>query len=276
MTKVGFVGAGRMGMPMIERIAAAGMDLTVFVRRAEVAETVAAAGIDLAGSVEELAAMAEVLCVCTFDDAQLREVAFGASGVGGALAALRPGAVLVNHTTGSPALAEELAVGAPAGVGVVDAPVSGTADQIRSGVLTVLVGATAEHLEMVRPVLATYASTVLHVGGVGDAQRIKLVNNLVFTVHLQVAALASELGRSLGIEPDVLARALQHCSGTSLPFSMLEQIPLNAALDGARPFLAKDTAVIRDVARDLGVDLGPLGDLAEWVDGVPSDPPSRS
>jgi len=267
--RVGFVGAGQMGMPMVERIVAAGMEVTAVARRAEVAERLARLGVARAGSVEELASTVDVLCVCTFDDAQLRTVVLGDGGAGGALSALRRGAVLVNHTTGSPALAEEVAAAAPDGVGMVDAPVSGTADQIRTRTLTVLVGAAPEHLAAARPVLATYASTILHVGGVGDAQRIKLVNNLVFTVHLRVAALAAGLGRSLGVQPEALARAVRHCSGTSLPITMLEQVPIEALLDGARPFLAKDVAAIRDVAHGLGINLGLLGDLAAWVDAEP-------
>ena len=207
--------------------------------------------------------------MCTFSDAQLREVAFGTDVSAGALAALRPGSVFVNHTTGSPVLAEEMAEEAPSGVGVVDAPVSGTAEQIRAGQLTVLVGTSPDDLEKVRPVLATYASTILHVGGVGDGQRIKLVNSLVFTVHLRVATLAAGLGRSLGIAPIELSRALRHCSGTSLPISMLEQVPPDDLLRRARPFLAKDTAVMRSVAAELGLDLGPLGEIAAWVDDPP-------
>src|SRR5947209_1408856 len=83
---------------------AAGIDLTVFARRPEVAATLAASGIAVAASVQRLAETVDVVCVCTFSDAQLREVAFGTDVSAGALAALRPGSVFVNHTTGSPAI----------------------------------------------------------------------------------------------------------------------------------------------------------------------------
>ncbi|MCU4184056.1 NAD(P)-dependent oxidoreductase [Acidiferrimicrobium sp. IK] len=262
--RVGFIGAGQMGMPMVERIHGAGLDVSVFARRAEVVEALTAAGIPHAASIPELAASVDVLCICTFSDAQLREVALGPQG---AIASLLPGAVLVNHTTGSPALAEEMQASMPAGVGLVDAPVSGSSDQIRAGQLTVLAGADPGCLEAARPVMATYASTILHAGGVGDAQRVKLVNNLVFTVHLRIAALAAGIGQGLGIGPEALSRALRHCSGTSLPISMLELRPVDALVAGARPFLRKDVGTVRDVAAELGVDLGMLGELASWVDG---------
>jgi len=263
-----------MGMPMVERISAAGFPLSVFVRKPEVARRLADQGIGVAASAREAAAESDVFVVCTFSDAQLREVVFGDQHARGVLAALPTGAVLVNHVTGSPALALEMARSAPSGVAVVDAPVSGTPEQIRAGALTVLAGATPDALEKVRPVLATYASTILHVGAVGDAQKLKLLNNLVFTAHLRIAVLASGLAQSMGISDSALAGALVHCSGTSLPISLLERLPATTLVAGARPFLAKDVAVIRDVAAEMGLDLGPLGSLADWI--TEGDPPAPS
>jgi 3-hydroxyisobutyrate dehydrogenase-like beta-hydroxyacid dehydrogenase len=142
---------------------------------------------------------------------------------------------------------------------------SGTADQIRAGQLTLLVGASADDVEVVRPVLAAYADPIIHVGQVGDGQRIKLINNLVFAVNLRLAALAVDMGQSVGIPPDKLARVLEHCSGATRALSLLADIPAERAVAAARPFLAKDVAVVREVARELGTDLGLLGQLAEWV-----------
>lgn len=247
---------------MVDRLVAAGFPLSVFVRRPALAAELESAGVTVAPTIAELAARVDVLITCTFSDAQLRDVVFDA----GALASLPAGAALVNHVTGSPALAVEMAAAAPPGVRVVDAPVSGTADEIRAGQLTVLVGASAGDLERVRPVLVAYASPIIHVGAVGDGQRIKLVNNLVFTVHLRIAMLAAELAETLGVAQTELARVLGECSGASFAISLLQHVPADTMVDLARPFLAKDVAVIRDVADKLGVDLGLLGDLARWVD----------
>lgn len=266
--RVGFVGAGQMGLPMVERILAAGHDLTVHARRQEKGQHLADLGAKVVPTVAEAAAVSDVLCVCTFDDSQLRKVAFGIDGKGGALAALRPGSVLVNHTTGSPALALEMAAGAPSGAGVLDAPVSGSAYDIRAGGLTVLAGGEVAHLERARPVVSSYASTILHIGGVGDASKVKLVNNLAFTIQLRVAALAAELGRSMGIDGQVLADAVQHCSAASRAMSLLGGRDAAQMMEGARPFLAKDLAVIRRTAAEMGTDLGALGEMAGWVDGA--------
>jgi 3-hydroxyisobutyrate dehydrogenase-like beta-hydroxyacid dehydrogenase len=262
---VGFIGVGQMGRPMVDRLVAARWPVTVFVRRPVLADELRQAGVAVVPSITDAAEQAEMLFVCTFSDDQLRAVVFGADGTGGALGALRPGALLVNHTTGSPALASEMAASAPPGVGVVDGPVSGTADQIRAGRLTVLIGASAEDFERVRPVVAAYASTIIHVGEVGDAQRVKLVNNLLFTVHLRIAVRAAELASTMGIGPAALAQAVGQCSGASRAVDLLAERRVDQLMAGARPYLAKDVATVRSVARELGVDLGELGELAGWV-----------
>jgi 3-hydroxyisobutyrate dehydrogenase-like beta-hydroxyacid dehydrogenase len=117
----------------------------------------------------------------------------------------------------------------------------------------------------VRPVLGTYCDAVLHVGGLGDGQRMKLVNNLVFTVNLRMAILAADLGDSLGIPLDALTSVLARCSGGSYASAVLQRTPPAAIGAGVRAFLMKDVSTIRDVAVQAGIDLGVLGELAEWV-----------
>ena len=274
--RVGFIGVGQMGRPMVERLLSAGYPVTVYVRRPEVAAELANAGAQVLPTPAEVAAAADVLCVCLFSDTQLTELLLGANSGGDerhplVIDALRPGSYLVNHVTGSPMLAQELARRAPPGVRYVDAPMSGTGRDIRAGRLTLLVGAAAEDVESVRPVLAAYAEPVIHVGAVGDGQRIKLVNNLLFTVHLRIALEAARLGQSVGIEPADLARVLATCSGNSYAVALLQQAPPAAITESARPYLTKDVAVVRQVAEGLGIDLGLLGALSTWVDA--SDEP---
>lgn len=267
---VGFIGAGQMGQPMIERLLAAGHQVSVYVRRAEIATQVAAdlAGVEVLQSAGDVVATADIVILCLFSDAQLRELMLATSDSQPTplVEMLRPGARLVNHVTGSPKLAEELAMRLPSGAGYVDAPVTGSADDIRAGRLTVLAGATAEDLDAVRPVLSAYANPILHVGGIGDGQRLKLVNNLMFTANLRIAVDGARIAQSLGIEPPELARLLTTCSGNSYAVALFAHMPPELS-EQARPFLAKDVAVVREVADEIGVDLGILGELAEWVDG---------
>lgn len=263
--QVGFVGVGQMGRPIVDRLVAAGFPVAAFVRRREVAESLEQAGVTVVATTSELARQSNVLIICTFSDEQLATVAFGDDGGDGALAAMRPGSVLVSHVTGNPAVVSDIAARAPAGVEVVDAPVSGTALDIAAGKLTVLVGASEVAMYVVRPVLASYADPVLHVGVVGDAQRVKLVNNLLFTVHVRFAIAAVALGDRMGIDRTVLAFALSSCSASSRAMSLLEQMPAADVVAGAGHYLAKDVKAVKATAAALGVDLGELGDLARWV-----------
>jgi 3-hydroxyisobutyrate dehydrogenase-like beta-hydroxyacid dehydrogenase len=264
--RVGFIGVGQMGRPMAERVLGAGFPLTIYARRPAVIEALSGLGAWIAGSPAEVAGAVDVLCVCTFSDAQLRDAMLGD---GRALGAMRPGSVLVNHVTGNPALGAELAATAPEGVRYLDAPMSGTAAQIRAGQLTLLIGGDAEDLDRVRPVLASYADPIVSVGKIGDAQRVKLVNNLLLTVHLRLAGEAAQIGEALGIDPAELAAAIGQCSGASRAMSMLTTLQFEALREGARPFLVKDVAVIEEVAADQGIYLGLLGRLAAWLDETP-------
>jgi 3-hydroxyisobutyrate dehydrogenase-like beta-hydroxyacid dehydrogenase len=128
-----------------------------------------------------------------------------------------------------------------------------------------MVGGEAAALDRARDVFAAYARPILHVGGVGDGQRMKLVNNLLFAVNLRAALDAAELGRSLGIEPAELARVLGECSGASFALDLLRAAPPEVWSTSVRRYLAKDVAVIQDVATQSGIDLGELGSRAAWV-----------
>lgn len=264
MVTTGFIGVGQMGQPMVERMLAAGVSVVFSSRRPEAAAQILELGGRQLADPAEVAAASDVLIVCLFTDDQLRDLLYGQ----GVLAALRPGAVLVNHTTGSPALARELAAAVPAGVTFLDAPVSGTSDMIREGRLTVLVGGPQTALELAQPSLATYASNILQVGDVGTAQAVKLLNNLLFTVHLGIAGELVALGESMGVERAGLVAALHHSSGHSFAIDLLAHGPFADVAGPAGPYLRKDVAAVRSAAAELGADLGRLGELARWVDDL--------
>jgi 3-hydroxyisobutyrate dehydrogenase-like beta-hydroxyacid dehydrogenase len=260
-TRVGFIGVGHMGRPMVDRLVAAGAPTEVYVRRQELRDELASAGIAVAASATDLAARSELVILCFFNDAQVREVMLD----DGVLAAMRPGSILVSHVTGSPALSRDLQAAAPEGVTVLDVPISGTDDHIRRGQLTLMVGGDLAALDRIRPVLEAYANPILHVGGLGDGQRVKLINNLVFTVNLRTALAAAELGESMGVPAAELSRVLSECSGGSFAINLFQHMPPESLAGGARHYLIKDVSTIREVAGEQGIELGLLGELANWV-----------
>ncbi|MGW5382644.1 NAD(P)-binding domain-containing protein [Nocardia sp. NPDC003963] len=263
---VGFVGAGRMGEPMVYRLVAAGHRVQVYARREPVRERLRAGGATVVDSVAAAASSADLVILCLFSDAQLVEVL---SGPGGVLAAAPPDAVVVSHTTGAVTTVTGAADGTPGGPTLLDGPVSGSADDIAAGELTVLLGGAAAAVARARPVLESYASTVVTTGALGTALSVKLVNNALFAANAQMAAAAVELGIRLGIGEEQLLDALAVSSGRSFAAGSIGRTGgLGKFEQVVAPFLRKDVAACRAATADLGIDIGRLGTV---VDGGPLD-----
>lgn len=260
--RVGFVGAGGMGSPMIDRMLAAGLPVTVYARRAGVRERFAGAGAAVTDSVAQVAAGNDVVIECLYSDDQLLEVALGPDGL---VANMDPGSILALHTTGSPSTARSLAAeGAPRDVHVVDAPVSGTDTGIAQGRLTVMLGGEAADRDRVRSVVGTYSDNVFDVGALGTGQCVKLVNNAVLAANLQIACDAERVGRELGIELSALAAVLHVSSGQSYALDMMAKLGgTEQAVRLAGHFLRKDVDAVKVAAAELGVDLGLLAQVAD-------------
>lgn len=253
---VGFVGAGRMGRPMVRRLLDAGHRVRVFARRAEVADRVREWGAEVVGAPAAVADGADTVITCLFSDDQLIEVLGGADGV---LAAARPGTPVVSHTTGTVATVAGLAAAHPGAGVLLDGPVSGTADDIAAGRLTVLLGGPEAAVERALPALVAYAEPVLTTGALGTALSVKLVNNALFAANAQLVAAAVAVGEQLGTSGEQLLAALARCSGDSYAAKAVRTTGgLPAFTANAAPFLRKDVAACLSAAGDLGVDLGEL------------------
>jgi 3-hydroxyisobutyrate dehydrogenase-like beta-hydroxyacid dehydrogenase len=169
--------------------------------------------------------------------------------------------VLVVHTTGSPDTAEAIAArAAERGIGVLDAPVSGGPHDVAAGRVTLFVGGAADVVARIRPVLASYGHPVLHLGPLGVGQRVKLVNNVLFAAQVGLLADAIRLGGQLGVDEAVLLRALPHGSAASRALDGAAGRGSVAAFTAAvGGFLGKDLDVTRQMAGDLGAELGAVG-----------------
>jgi 3-hydroxyisobutyrate dehydrogenase-like beta-hydroxyacid dehydrogenase len=253
--RVGFVGAGRMGFPMVERLAAAGHDLVVYARRPEAAAELDSRGIRHTAELAEAAAGADVLLLCVFSDEQL-------TGIANPLAAALPdGAVFASHVTGRASVLRSLADRFPA-IHVVDAPVSGGPGEIAAGRLTVLLGGLPAARARAAEAVRAYADPVIETGALGTALAVKLVNNFLFAANTQVLAEAIWLGEELGVAPGEMLSALNHMSGGS-QVSLRAAVGADMASFAARigPFMRKDVAVCLEQAAERGVDPGLLIDV---------------
>ncbi len=255
-SRVGFVGAGRMGLPMVARLAAAEHDLVVYARRPETRAALAGLGVRHAAELTEAAAGVDVLLVCVFSDEQLAQIA-GPLG-----AALPDGAVLASHVTGRESALRAVAGRFP-GIHVVDAPVSGGPDEISAGRLTVLLGGAPAARARAAAVVRAYGSPVIETGELGSALAVKLVNNLLFAANTQLAAEAVRLGEALGVAPGDLLGALEHMSGGSQAAHRAATGGASMAEFAARigPFMRKDVAACVAQAAERGADPGLLIDV---------------
>jgi 3-hydroxyisobutyrate dehydrogenase len=248
--KVGWVGLGGIGKEMALRVLGAGHELVAYDRGAGKAE-VAAAGATMVANHPEVAGGCDVLCLCLFNDDQVREVMLD----GGALAAMQAGSVLAIHTTGSPRLMRELGECAPAGVAVLDACFSGSAEDTARGDLTLMVGGEAEALERARPVLSTYAARINHMGPLGTGQTVKLLNNLLFATNVRQAEEVLGMAAGQGLDPKLAAQVICQSSGGSMAMGLMQNGVVPVMMESIRHYMVKDVKAVADAARDSGIDI---------------------
>ena len=256
---IGFIGAGRMGGPMVARLVEAGHDVRVLCRSAEKRAAAAELGATGVADVPQLSAEAGVVVVCVFTDEQVLDVCLGTE----LLETMASGSTLVVHTTGSPSTVQTIAA-RTAAVAVVDAPVSGGPHNAAAGALTLFVGGADDVVAGVRPILSCYGDPVLHVGPLGAGQKVKLVNNAMFAAHIGLLSEAIELGNRLGVPESALLAALPHGSASS---RVLDLVAAGGSAEAfarmAGGFVGKDVAVARTVVAQLGSHLGVIDDLID-------------
>lgn len=257
--KIGVIGAGRMGRPIIDRLVAAGHEPTVLTRRPAARAAAEAAGLRCADTVRETVRDAQVVLTVVFDDEQLRAAALGHDGV---IAAMPVDGILVQHTTCDPATVTLLAeAAAKRGIRVLDAALSGNPRDVAAGQLTLWVGGEESALTYVRPLLDSYASPVMFAGPVGNGQRIKLVNNALFAAQVGLAVDAVRLAGSMGIAEEQILAAVAQGSGASRALSSVAWIGANAVGTRLGELMAKDMSVVRGFAERAGADLGLIGQV---------------
>ena len=211
MTRVAFLGLGRMGAPMAGRLSDAGHDLVVWSRTRAHAEALAGKA-EVAGSPAEAGSKAEVAITMLTDGGALEEVVLGRDGLAAGLAS---GTLLIDMSTTGPGPARKVA-GAleERGVGFVDAPVAGSVGPAAEGTLAVMVGGSEEAVGRARPLLEILGDPerTWHVGPVGAGQAAKLMVNLVLGGVTAAVAEGFTLGRVLGLSADDALDVLEGAS----------------------------------------------------------------
>jgi 3-hydroxyisobutyrate dehydrogenase len=258
---VGFLGLGAIGTPMAAHLARRG-PLTVWNRTAARAvEFTTRHGASVAATPREAAAVAEVVVTCLGNSADVAGLLEGPDGL---LAGLRPGALLLDCTSGDPATSRRIAERLAArGVAFADAPVSGGTNGAEAGTLTVMVGADAATFARARPVLEAFGRHIEHVGPVGAGDALKAVNQAFLALNILAAGEGLAALVKAGLAPRTALEVLNASSGRSFVSEVL--VP-ERVLTGAWPrtfrlaLLDKDVGIAADLLTRTGVP-GPVFEL---------------
>ncbi len=254
--KLAFLGLGVMGYPMARHLKAKGHEVTVYNRTTAKAKAWAE---EHGGSFKETPAAAaegaDIVFMCVGNDHDVREVATAPKG---ALAGMKRGAILVDHTTASAEIARELYAAAKAkSVGFLDAPVSGGQAGAQNGKLTIMVGGDAEPFKTAEPVMAHYGRAVTLMGPAGSGQLTKMVNQICIAGAVQGLSEGLNFAVRAGLDGktviDVISKgAAQSWQMENRGTTMLEgKFDFGFAVDWMR----KDLAICFAEARRNGASL---------------------
>ena len=206
--RVGFIGLGIMGRGMSRNLLDAGHDLTVWNRTPERAEPLVEAGATLADSPAQVAGRVDVVISCVSDTPDVKEVLLGDAGV---VAGADAGTLVIDCSTISPQVTRDIAAAlAERNIEMLDAPVSGGSEGAANGTLSIMVGGPEEQFTRARPLFDAMGDTVTHVGGHGDGQAVKLVNQILVVHNMLGVSEALLLAAAEGLD---LERTLDAVSG---------------------------------------------------------------
>ena len=267
--RIAFLGLGVMGGPMAGHLARAGHKVTVYNRTAARAEAWLekhrGEGLDVAAASTpaDAAAGQNVVITCVGNDHDLAQVVLGDTG---ALATMREGALFIDHTTVSPAMARRIGdEAASRAVDALDAPVSGGQAGAENGKLAIMCGGSAQAMDRARPVMQAYGVRMVHVGKAGAGQATKAVNQICIAGTLAGLSEGVRFAQAAGLD---MGKVLEAISGGAAQSWQMEnrwatmaagEFEFGFAIDWMR----KDLAIALEEARERGLELP----VTELVDG---------
>jgi 3-hydroxyisobutyrate dehydrogenase len=252
--RVGFIGLGAIGSPMAERIVRAGFGLGVFARRPDRLRSFEKAGAWIAHTPAELAAGSDIVCLCVTDSDAVQELVFGPDSIasGGSV-----GSLIADHSTIHPERTREMSrrLRTQAGMGWIDAPVSGGPDGARMGSLAVMVGGEASEIARAMPIFRSFAARITHMGPVGAGQVTKACNQMISAGTLAVVAEAMMLASRLGLDARKLPEAVS--GGWADSPILRHYLPRMAdnRFAGSTRTMVKDLDIASDIARSAATPI---------------------
>ena len=255
--RIGFIGVGTMGSPVVGHLLDKGHPVTVFARRLDAAAPLVARGAHLAGSPRAVAAASDVVFTMVTGTSDVEQVVFGPDGVA---EVLRPGGLLIDMSTIAPEATRAFAARLAAqGADWLDAPVSGGPEGARKGTLSIMAGGTEQALERARPILAAFSTSVFHMGPSGAGQVTKACHQLLLLITAEGVAESLSLAAKAGVDPGKVREVMLTAMASS---RVLDRF---GALMAARTFAPgipariykKDLQIVRDLADDTLEEVKP-------------------
>ncbi|MBM1817476.1 NAD(P)-dependent oxidoreductase [Pseudosulfitobacter pseudonitzschiae] len=254
MTKVGIIGVGLMGHGIAKNILQKGWDLGFLdhVGNQPTADLVALGGVAW-GNAAQLAETCDILLLCVTGTPQVEDVLIGS---GAALAALRPGAVVVDCSTAIPSSTRALAAQVrEKGCDFVDAAMTRTPKEAEEGRLNLLVGGETATIERVRPLFDCFAENIFAAGGVGSGHQLKLTHNII---SLGTATLIAEVAACAiqdGMDPEAMVDCLRKGGAGGVALERVAPYILEGSTDALRFSIQnafKDAGYYTQMASELG------------------------
>jgi len=265
MTSVGFIGLGLMGKPMATRLLKAGYRLIVHNRSPKPVEELAALGALPASSPREVAERSEFVITMLPDNPDVRSVITGSNGI---IEGVRKGMVVIDMSTVSPYLVQELhRMLADRGVDFLDAPVSGSTMAAEAGTLTIMVGGKYEAYERALPLFRAMGDKIFYMGGSGMGAFTKLCNQIAVSLNLLATCEALLLAKKAGLDQQKVIEVISTGAGSSWQLTTLgpKMIKRDFRPGFKVQHLRKDLRIIREMAEQLGLSLFGTNLVAELV-----------
>ena len=256
MSKLAFIGLGVMGYPMAAHLLRAGHAVTVWNRTpAKAVSWQQEHGGEIAATPAKAAATADIVLTCVGRDSDLEEVVLGSDGIA---EGLRPGSLLIDHSTVSARLTRSLAGQlASQGVGYVDAPVSGGQQGAVNGQLSIFCGGSDADVARARPVLAAYAKAQAHLGPVGHGQLAKMVNQICVAGVIQGLAEGMHFAQQAGLDVAQVMALVGNGAGSSWQLLNRHRTMIDDQYDHgfAVDWMRKDLDIVLAEADSMGLEL---------------------
>jgi 3-hydroxyisobutyrate dehydrogenase len=260
---ISFLGLGAMGYPMAGHLATKGMKVTVYNRTTTVADKWLTEYAGKQAATPKTAVKgADIIITCLGNDDDVRSVYCGEKGI---FSGINANTVLIDHTTTSANLAQELSqIAQQQASTFLDAPVSGGQVGAEKGCLTIMVGGNNDTYQQIHPIMQCYAQAISRIGDVGDGQRCKMVNQLCITGILQGLSEALTFAKAAGIDAETVVNTLQHGAAGSWQMVNRTETMMNNQFDFgfAIDWMRKDLAICFDEAEQLTIEL-PLARLVD-------------